>query len=233
MTTTSRRGARLLTGSRAVPSLASSATSSGTVTVTVSAGTACGTYFLLAFAYYTLVVPDTNELHSFPTRRSSDLPGLPDLTETSVTNPPATVLDGSSFSVTDSVQNIGNVTGAASTTRYHLSTTTSKSGARLLTGSRAVPSLASSATSSGTVTVTVSAGTAGGTYFLLACADDTLVVPETNESNNCKASTTQVTVSGPEIGRASCRERPKTVTPGGTLSVRETVQNIRAVHSTE
>ncbi len=94
------------------------------------------------------------------------LPGLPDLTETSVTNPPATVLDGSSFSVTDSVQNIGNVTGAASTTRYHLSTTTSKSGARLLTGSRAVPSLASSATSSGTVTVTVSAGTAGGTYLL-------------------------------------------------------------------
>jgi hypothetical protein len=35
-----------------------------------------------------------------------------------------------------------------------------------------VPSLAPGATSSGTVTVTVSAGTASGTYFLLACADD-------------------------------------------------------------
>ncbi len=111
-----------------------------------------------------------------------DYSRFPALTETSVTNPPATVLDGSSFSVTDSVQNIGSAAAAASTTRYYLSTTTSKSGARLLTGSRAVPSLASSATSSGTVTVTVSAGTAGGTYFLLACADDTLVVPETNES---------------------------------------------------
>src|SRR5207237_919470 len=102
------------------------------------------------------------------------LPGLPDLTETSVTNPPATVLDGSSFSVTDSVQNIGNVTGAASTTRYHLSTTTSKSGARLLTGSRAVPSLASSATSSGTVTMTVRPTTAGRTYFLLVGHDHRL-----------------------------------------------------------
>src|SRR2546428_7942701 len=157
------------------------------------------------------------------------LPGLPDLTETSVTNPPATVLDGSRFSVSDTVQNIGTVTAAASTTRYYLSTTTSKSGARLLTGSRAVPSLAPSATSSGTVTVTVSAGTAGGTYFLLACADDTLVVPETNESNNCKASATQVTVSRPDLVETAVSDPPTTVTPGGTFSVSDTVQNIGTV----
>ena len=154
------------------------------------------------------------------------LPGLPDLTETSVTNPPATVLDGGSFSVTDTVQNIGSAAAAASTTRYYLSTTTSKSGARLLTGSRAVPSLASSATSSGTVTVTVSAGTPGGTYFLLACADYTLVVPETNESNNCKASATQVTVSGPDLVETAVSDPPTTVTLGGTFSVSDTVQNI-------
>src|SRR5439155_729574 len=117
---------------------------------------------------------------------------LPDLTETSVTNPPATALDGNSFSVTDTVQNIGSAAAAASTTRYYLSITTSKSGARQLNGSRAVPSLAASASSSGTVTVTVSAGTAGGTYFLLACADDTLVVPEINENKNCTASASPV-----------------------------------------
>ena len=83
------------------------------------------------------------------------LPNLPDLTETSVTNPPATVLDGSAFSVTDTVHNTGSAAAAASTTRYYLSTTTSKSGARQLNGSRAVPSLAPSASASGTVTVTV------------------------------------------------------------------------------
>src|SRR5438132_218779 len=154
------------------------------------------------------------------------LPGLPDLTETSVTNPPATVLDGSSFSVTDSVQNIGNVTGAASTARYYLSTTTSKSGARLLTGSRAVPSLASSATSSGTVTVTVSAGTAGGTYFLLACADDTLVVPETNESNNCKASATQDIGSAPVLAATALCDRLTTAAMDKTFSVSDIEQNI-------
>jgi hypothetical protein len=119
-----------------------------------------------------------------------------DLTETGVTDPPATVVDGSSFSVTDTVQNIGNVTAAASTTRYYFSTTTSKSGARMLSGSRAVPSLDPGTTSSGTVTVTVS-NTAAGTYFLLACSDDKFVIPEASESNNCKASADKTSVSGP------------------------------------
>ena len=153
------------------------------------------------------------------------LPNLPDLTETSVTNPPATALDGNSFSVTDTVQNVGSTAAAASTTRYYLSITTSKSGARQLNGSRAVPSLAASASSSGTVTVTVSAGTAAGTYFLLACADDTLVVPEINEKN-CKASAAQVTVSGPDLVETAASDPPTAVTPGGTFSVTDTVQNV-------
>ncbi|HEV2732315.1 MAG TPA: CARDB domain-containing protein, partial [Terriglobales bacterium] len=225
-TTTSKSGARLLTGSRAVPSLVPSAISTGTVTVTVSAGTAGGTYFLLACADDTLLVPETNESNNCKASTNKTTVSGPDLTETSVTNPPATLLDGNSFSVTDTAQNIGSAVAAASTTRYYLSTTTSKSGARLLTGSRAVPSLAPSATSSGTVTVTVSAGTAAGTYFSLACADDTHVVSETNESNNCKASATQVTVSGPDLVETAVSDPPNTVTPGGTFSVTDTVQNI-------
>src|SRR5439155_1757060 len=157
------------------------------------------------------------------------LPGLPDLTETSVTNPPATVLDGSRFSVSDTVQNIGTVTAAASTTRYYLSTTTSKADARPLTASPAPLPLAPSATSSGTVTVTVSAGTAGGTYFLLACADDTLVVPETNESNNCKASATQVTVSGSNLVETAVSVPTPFPTRRSSDLVSDTVQNIGTV----
>src|SRR5438477_395106 len=100
-----------------------------------------------------------------------------------------------------------------------------KSGARLLNGSRAVPSLAPSATSSGTVTVTVSAGTAGGTYFLLACADDTLVVPDSNESNAYEVAMWLV------FGRVLFRTEsalsnpPPTALPGSTFSVTDTAQN--------
>src|SRR5207249_287362 len=133
---------------------------------------------------------------------------------------------GSSFSISDTVQNIGSAAAAASTTRYYLSTTTSKSGARLLTGSRAVPSLAPSASSSGTVTVTVSAGTAGGTYFLLTCADGAFVVPEINESNNCKASAAQFTVSGPDLVETPSFPTRRSADLGSSFSISDTVQNI-------
>src|SRR5438093_11510062 len=99
--------------------------------------------------------------------------------------------------------------------------TTFSSGPHLHTAFVDAPSPTASDTLSLHVALPICAGTAGGTYFLLACADYTLVVPETNESNNCKASATQVTVSGPDlvetvvsnppttvkIGRASCRDR--------------------------
>jgi photosystem II stability/assembly factor-like uncharacterized protein len=225
-TTTSKSGAHLLTGSRAVPSLVSAATSSGTMTVAVNAGTAAGTYFLLACTDDTKLVSETNEGNNCKASTNKATVSGPDLTETSVTNPPAAIVDGGSFSVTDAVQNIGSAAAAASTTRYYLSTTTSKSGAHLLTRSRALPSLVSAATSSGTMTASVNAGTAAGTYFLLACADDTKLVSETDEGNNCKASASQVAVSGPDLVETSVSNPPVTVTPGGLFSVTDTAQNI-------
>ncbi len=44
------------------------------------------------------------------------------------------------------------------------------------------------------LTVTIPSGAAGGTYLLLACADDRGVVVETDETNNCRASEMPVTV---------------------------------------
>ena len=58
-----------------------------------------------------------------------------------------------------------------------------------------MPQLGAGATSRGTVTVTIPAGTPAGTYRLLACADDRRVVAESNETNNCRASTTTVKVT--------------------------------------
>jgi hypothetical protein len=89
------------------------------------------------------------------------------------------------------------VSSTPSTTRYYLSLDTAKAaGDTLLTGSRAVPGLAAGATSPpGTVTVTIPSTTPLNTYLLLACADDLNTVVETNETNNCKASATAVTVT--------------------------------------
>ena len=79
----------------------------------------------------------------------------PDLVETTATtNPPAPVrAPGTTFSVTDTVQNAGPAASGPSTTRYYLSLDAVKNaGDTLLTGSRGVPGLAAGASQSGTVT---------------------------------------------------------------------------------
>jgi uncharacterized repeat protein (TIGR03803 family) len=55
------------------------------------------------------------------------------------------------------------------------------------------------AASTGTVTVAVPGATAPGTYYLLACADDTKQVAESNENNNCTASSGTVVVSNEKV----------------------------------
>jgi hypothetical protein len=57
-----------------------------------------------------------------------------------------------------------------------------------------VPALAAGAMSSAGINVTVPANTIPDAYYLLACADDTRLVRETSETNNCEASATRVTV---------------------------------------
>jgi hypothetical protein len=121
----------------------------------------------------------------------------PDLVETAVSNPPLTIKTLGTFPVTDTTLNQGASSAGSSTTRYYLSLDTIKGSTdKLLTGARAVPTLAVGVSSSGTVTVTVPATTAAGTYFLLACADDKKVVVESNEKNNCLASSGTVVVGG-------------------------------------
>ena len=123
-------------------------------------------------------------------------PAQPDLVAASMSNPPTSVRRKGTFSVTDVVRNQGTGTAAASTTRYYLSVDAVRNlGDQLLTGARSVPSLAPGAQSAGTVSVKVPASMATGSYFVLACADDGNVVAESNEGNNCVASTTRVTVA--------------------------------------
>jgi subtilase family serine protease len=120
----------------------------------------------------------------------------PDLVESTVSAPPATKARGTGFPVTDTAHNLGGVASGASTTRYYLSLDAVKSANdTLLTGSRSVPGLAAGGSQSGTVTVTIPAATQPNTYFLLACADNANTVVETDETNNCKSSSTTMTVT--------------------------------------
>ena len=128
--------------------------------------------------------------------------------------------------MTDMVQNNGNVTAGASTSRFYLSLDTRRNtGDLLLTGSRAVPSLAPGAATAGTSTVKIPTTTPLGYYYLLTCADDTKVLAETNEVNNCRASATTMQVTGVDLLETAISNPPASVLVGGSFSVTDTVLN--------
>ena len=189
-------GDRVLTGSRSVAALAPNATSTGTTTVTIPAATPVGTYVLLGCADDTSTNIESNETNNCAASVGSVFITAPDLVATTVSNPPAAAHIGGSFSVTDSTQNRGSAASVASTTRYYLSADRVKStGDRLLTGGRSVPILAPNAVSTGGATVTIPTTTTAGTYFVVACADDTKVSIESSETDNCVASASTVAVA--------------------------------------
>ncbi len=125
------------------------------------------------------------------------VPGqAPDLVETAVSNPPVSVAAGSTFQATDTTLNQGLAAAGPSVTRFYLSLDATRgTGDKLLGGTRAVSALVASGSSAGTVSVKVPKAIESGTYYLLACADDTRLVKESNEGNNCTASSATVTVS--------------------------------------
>jgi subtilase family serine protease len=187
----------VLSGARSVPGLAPGAQASGSVTVTIPSATPPGAYRLLACADATGAVVESAETNNCLASATTLTVALPDLVETSLSNPPGPFRPGASFPVSDSVLNSAPVaTGKSSTTKYYLSADGVKNtGDKLLTGVRSVASLGAFATSSGSVSVTIPSTTLPGTYVLLACADDARAIPESNETNNCRASATAVTVT--------------------------------------
>jgi YD repeat-containing protein len=137
---------------------------------------------------------------------------FPDLVVSSITNPPSTAHAGSSFSVTDTTGNSGDNTASASTTQYRLSVDATITSSDTLIGTRSIGTLKKGSSSSGGVTVTIPSNLTLGTYYLGACADGTGAITESNETNNCRASTTTVNVIAPINFTAN----PSVVPAGGT-----------------
>ena len=188
---------RLLSGTRGVPTLAAGATSTGSRTVTIPSATPLGTYYFLACADDLAQRAERNEANNCVPSSGTIQVTRPDLLETAVSAPPATAVRGTSFSVTDTVLNQGALAAGTSTTRYYLSANPVKDGNDRLVGSRSVPALGASATSTGTASVAVPSNMSLGAYYLIACADNTTNVTESDETNNCLASDTSVQVTKP------------------------------------
>jgi subtilase family serine protease len=204
-------------GSRAVPALAGQATSSGSVTLTIPAGTGTGSYPIIARADADSVVGETQEANNTAFRV---IQIGPDLTMSALTAP-ANAGPGTSITLNDTTRNLGGGAAGGSTTRFYLSADGVIDGADAVLGARAVPALAAGATHSGATVVTIPAGTATGTWFVLARADADGAVGEITESNNVGSTT--IRIGGDLV--VSAFTVPAVAAAGATISVTDTTTN--------
>ena len=220
--------ASVLLNSRSVGPLTAGATSAGTTPATIPAGTAAGSYFLLAFADASGAVTESNEgnQHRANALQVTAGSGLPDLVVSDLITP-VSAATGATISVGDTTKNQGTGGVTVSTwTRFYLSATPYWTSASVLLNSRSVGPLTAGATSAGTTPATIPAGTAAGSYFLLAFADASGAVTESNEGNQHRANALQVTAgSGLPDLVVSDLITPASAATGATISVGDTTKN--------
>ncbi|HEV8336613.1 MAG TPA: M36 family metallopeptidase [Candidatus Polarisedimenticolia bacterium] len=215
-----------LAGGRSLPALAPGAVSTAAAGLTVPAAIPGGLYYLIACADDPDLDAESDETNNCRVSSGRLQVLQADLVETSVGNPPASAAPGGSFLISDTAANQGTAAAAGSVTRHYLSTDTVRDGGDLLLGgSRAVAALAVGASSAGTSSVTVPAPTPAGAYFLLACADDLAAVGESDEGNNCRASSAKIQVTRPDLIEASVSDPPAAAGAGSAFPITDTVQN--------
>ena len=108
-----------LKGGQNVPALAPGASDSSVATITLFSDTIAGTYFLQACADAPKNVSEELETNNCGNAvQTLTVPPAPNLQVSSITNPPATLTLGGSFSLTNSVRNVGSA--GAGTSRHEV-----------------------------------------------------------------------------------------------------------------
>ncbi len=177
-----------------------------------------GSYSLFAKADGPGAVSESNEYNN---ARLAFIQIGPDLTITNL-SAPASAGAGSTIVVSDTTANPGLGAAAASVTRFYLSQDFSFDASDVLLQGRSVPALAGGTSSGGTTSLTVPSSTADGVYYLIAKADGTGVVAESNETNNTRSAVLRI---GPDLAVTTTTAPPRAAA-GSSVDVTETTQNI-------
>ncbi len=197
----------------------------GTVGSNVSGVSFVNTGLTNGQAYYYVVSALGGGGESPNSAEVSVTPNGVDLVETAVASPPTQAAPGTTFTLTDTTKNQGAAAAGASTTRYYLSANGQKASGVLLAGGRSVASLTAGQTSAGSAALTIPSSMSGGTYYLVACADDLNVVVETNETNNCLAATSTMQIVLPDLVVTVIANPQAFAAPGDSLKPADTVKN--------
>jgi cysteine-rich repeat protein len=156
----------------------------------------------------------------------------PDLIETSVATSATAVLPGGTISVTDTVSNQG-ANARSFVVGFHLSGDTAYGGSDdvAFSTTRSVSSLAASATSTGSKTLTVPKSASLGDYHVCAAADSTNTVTEASETNNSLCTVSTIRVTRPDLVMTDVQPGAASIRAKGTatLPVTDTVKNLESL----
>jgi subtilase family serine protease len=221
-----------LTTRRVTGGLGVSAISGPVVTpVVIPANVSVGTYFVIVRADASGVVPEVDESNNGRATAAIQVVRA-DLAVTSVaaTTVAGGTAAGMNVSVTHVVKNLAGAAGAAAgtTSKLYLSADTVLDGGDLELGSAGVPPLAGGATATVTTLIRIPGGTPPGAYFIIARANATNTVTETDspqQANNIRATQTALAVVGPDLVVTAATATPVATAPGKTVNVSSTVRN--------
>jgi subtilase family serine protease len=222
-------GDRRLVGNRSVPELPAGESFPGDRVVTVPTDMALGVYYVLGCADDTALVAEASETNNCTSSTGTvTVTAPPDLVVSAMGDPPASRTQGSTFTVASTTANTGAGPAPASVTRFYLSADqVLDAGDRRMVGNRTVPELPAGASFTGNRVVTIPADMALGVYYVLGCADDTTLVTETDETNNCTSSTATVTVTAPpDLVVSVMGDPPASRTQASTFTIRSTTANL-------
>ena len=206
-------------GSRPVPQLAGAASDSVSTVLTVPAGTTVGNYYVLAKADIGLSVAESNETNNL--KIGSIVAVGPDLVVAALTAP-TTGFAGASIAVADTTKNQGGGGASGSVTSFYLSANTLLDTADVLLGTRPASALLAGISEAASTTLSIPADTPAGLYYIVAKADGTSLVAETQEPNNVKFSVAMKV--GPDLIESSTIV-PTVAGAGVALTVSDTVKN--------
>ena len=138
------------------------------------------------------------------------------------------VTPGGTIDVGAVVQNAGVGDAGASTITFAL--VNAAGTVRSLTGTQAVPVLASGTSTSTQTSVTIPSDTPFATYTARACIDAANAVPEDFDANNCTSAAGTVKVVAvvqlkPDLIVAALTDAPISVLPSGTFIATATIKN--------
>jgi hypothetical protein len=149
--------------------------------------------------------------------------GLPNLKITALKGK-AVAGAGAQYSAKDTTKNVGVGAATASATKFYLSLDNTWQPTDVLlqpTDGRSIPALATNQSSAGTTKVTIPANTPPSKQFLIARADATGSIGESNEGDNTAA---KVVYVGPDL-IVSQLLAPATASAGQTIAVTDTTKN--------